>query len=218
LNKFDSRTFNLEKLYYFDYLHSEFSGEVNKKLLKNEEQKIDKKDYKSINKDINEEKEIIRKVAEDAEKPSNENESVNNKNSNVFTEEVVLEEKITDGKNITLFTNVKPGNRSRISPKPSSSTGDFDNKLSLRDVNSLWAFELVKYDKRSISHIYLDYLSERTLLSLILKKSVIEPLWLRFSYSLLFLSILFTINAMMYSDEYIDARLTLPQKVRVNIY
>jgi hypothetical protein len=192
---------NIENLYYFDHFTKRGDGYLPANLTSNP------KEVELVNKN------------EYTEKIGNNSKSLdkNDSNKNCNTDEVVLETHKA-GENLTLFTTVK---RDRLLQRdaPKKSGGVFDNTqgLTLADVNNLWAWEVLRTDNRSCMKTYFDYLSERTFFSLFLKTSAIEPTWVRFTYALMFLSILFTINAMMYSDEYIDARIPLPQPIRVSI-
>jgi hypothetical protein len=198
-NRFAVLNGNLEKLYYFDHLNKRDENftpvnpakdklvEINMALINPEKISDKSKSFE----------------AKDQSKP-------------IDTEEVVFEPK-QKGENITLFTRIKKEKVPERSTPPKSGGICKAQEITLKDLNNIWGLEMVTTDKRTCNKIYIDYLSERTFISLFLKTSAIEPFWVRYTYCLMFLSILFTINAMMYSDEYIDAKVNLPQPVRVSI-
>lgn len=62
-------------------------------------------------------------------------------------------------------------------------------------------------DNRCHCNYYISYLKNDHLwIALFTKNSLTSPAWMRFTYLILNWSILFTLNALMYSDEYIDSR------------
>jgi hypothetical protein len=106
---------------------------------------------------------------------------------------------------------------------PKKSSGPLEEEtigVTLRDIGSQRpsvSLSAHGIDKRGVCAFYFDYLAERTFCSLVLKSSILSPFWLRFNYCILFLSILFVVNAMMFFDDYIEARINLPYNERVSI-
>jgi hypothetical protein len=99
---------------------------------------------------------------------------------------------------------------------PGSSGSGPNNDLirtTLRDIDMYPASEALSdhIDDREVKTYLFDYFTERTFFSLILKTSILIPLWVRFAYCLLFISILCVLNAMLFSDEAIDQRTVTPE-------
>jgi hypothetical protein len=98
----------------------------------------------------------------------------------------------------------------RNQPKNSNSPPDSEKiRTTFRDIGQYKQSEALKQDidTRGLGKYLADYFTERTFLSLIFKKSILTPLWVRFAYCLLFISLLCVLNAMLFSDEYIDRRM-----------
>ena len=89
---------------------------------------------------------------------------------------------------------------------------DFENRPAARDENNYIL------DDRSNWRYYKEYLTNDCIFfSLFLKTSYADPIILRFLLNILNYSILFTLNAMLFSDEYIDKRVNIYQNERVDI-
>jgi hypothetical protein len=204
-------------LYYFDYRNKEDANRDSPYEFVKPKQGIEMGgSSKKIEKDL-EKPEPVRRPADNnehgQEKPKQEGGVL------LTADSILLEEK-NDGKQVTLFTSSKKGETGlRAKPKNSGSPPDAKKiRITLRDIESYSAAEAITrgVDQRGVCHWFSDYLADRTFFSLFAKTSILTPLWVRFSYVLLFWSILWTINAMMFSDEYIDERVKHPQADRVS--
>jgi hypothetical protein len=79
------------------------------------------------------------------------------------------------------------------------------NQISIPDYESLTPMDLLIYDKRSNFKYLTDILIlEHPIISVILKRSLKDPLFLRLFKLLFSLSIVFGMNALTYTDSYID--------------
>jgi hypothetical protein len=89
--------------------------------------------------------------------------------------------------------------------------------ITLQDYEELTPVKQLLYDKRKIFTFLKDQLAlDHPLFSLIFKRSLMDPLFLRV-YQLVFsLSMQFAANAMFYSDSYIDKRLINQAQVYTN--
>ena len=74
-------------------------------------------------------------------------------------------------------------------------------------------------DTRSHLTYYLLFLkNEHIMFAPFFKTSLANPTWVRFTYLIMNWSLLFTLNAMLFSDEYIDNRVKFTEYERVYIY
>jgi hypothetical protein len=196
-------------LYYFDFLKSK------------DEHAYDFAEKPKQVEMNNKRTEKVVEAPKDVEKPQQTREMFNEEKEPVATVGSIMLEEKNDGKQITLFTASKKGKttlEARNGPKGSSAPPDLAKiRITLRDIKESSPYEAFVQgkDQRTACKYLSDYLSDKTFFSLFTKTSIITPLWVRTSYALLFWSILWTINAMMFSDEYIDARVGLPQPQRV---
>lgn len=88
--------------------------------------------------------------------------------------------------------------------------------ITMKDYDSLNPYERIEYDKRSFFRLFWDIaISEHPLLNLIFFKSLMDPLWLRFILFVFEFKVGLALSALFFSDDYIDARSEVPQKVRV---
>jgi hypothetical protein len=189
ITKNKASKYNLNKVYYSDY-----SSYKNKK---------------------------VQEMAVIKEKVNVATEAADLENNPIKTESIFLEERKVNGA-ISLFTKVNPDKKKeeRKEPKNSASPIKHSNdKLYLRDLDKIPYHEAITndIDTRNWKEFLADYYIDRTFFSLVFKQSVLIPFWMRMSYCLLFLSILWMTNAMLFLDSYIEARIPLPQDVRVNI-
>jgi hypothetical protein len=104
---------------------------------------------------------------------------------------------------------------------PQHTSAPFDKggaQVYLRDIDQMPYREALSSgtDSRSWFQFLTDYYVERTFLSLAFKQSILVPFWIRLNYCLLFISMLWFINAMLIMDSYIDARILLPKEVKVS--
>jgi hypothetical protein len=199
-------------LYYYDYKNKEDPNRDSPYEFVKPKQNVE---LKNKVKDL-EKREIAKgNLAEEPERPQI-----------VITADSILLEEKNDGKQVTLFTSSKKGEtglkaKARDVPKDSGSPPDAKKiRITIRDIESYSPAEALTkgVDQRSACQWFRDYLADRTFFSLFAKTSILIPFWVRFSYMLFFWSILWTLNAMMFSDEYIEKRINIPQQKRVIYY
>lgn len=85
-----------------------------------------------------------------------------------------------------------------------------------KDYEKLSPVKAIKYDKRGpilLLHTFLQ--DNHTLYNLFFVNSVMEPLSKRFLAFLMEININFWISALIFSDDYIDARAQQPAHIRV---
>jgi hypothetical protein len=86
--------------------------------------------------------------------------------------------------------------------------------ITLPDYYSLRTDEIIIFDKRGFSEYIKNILCDRhILINLFTKKSLMVPLYLRTIKLLFELTLIFTINALLYSEGYISTRANSPNKV-----
>lgn len=91
--------------------------------------------------------------------------------------------------------------------------------ITLKDYDELNPYEAIKYDKRSFLTLFWDHLkNENALFNLLFYNSVVDPLWIRIIFFYFSLSLLFASSAFFFSDDYIDARASLPEEQRVTLF
>lgn len=87
-----------------------------------------------------------------------------------------------------------------------------DHMICSKDYALLTPLEAVKYDTRSFKEIFMDkLLEEHILVVLFFKKSVMDPLWIRIIFFMFSTSITFALNAMFYTDDYINTAADSPE-------
>jgi len=85
------------------------------------------------------------------------------------------------------------------------------NFITLKDYGELDSYEAMEFDKRPFYVLFFKMLKEdHTFFNLMFVDSILDPLWLRLFLFYLGLSIMFTLNAFFFSDDYIDARASIP--------
>lgn len=83
---------------------------------------------------------------------------------------------------------------------------NFMSIICTKNYEKLSFADSVEFDKRSMKEIYLSKLIQsHILLVLFLKKSLMDPLWIRIIYFAFRVSIMFALNACFYNDSYINA-------------
>lgn len=88
---------------------------------------------------------------------------------------------------------------------------DKKHQLTIKDYQNLAMNEILKYDKRGFFKYIWDYLTDQhVIISLFFKKSLIEPIYIRTVFFCFALSMEFAINAILFSDAYIDKRALSP--------
>ena len=87
---------------------------------------------------------------------------------------------------------------------------DYEKQPAARD-----QFEYI-IDTRSSKQYFKEYLINDCLpISLFAKTSYSDPTWVRFTHLITHLCILFSLNAMMFGDDYIDNRINYSKQDRV---
>jgi len=77
--------------------------------------------------------------------------------------------------------------------------------FTIKDYNCLTEKDAIDYDERTFNQYLLDKLfNEHPLISLAGKKSMMDPLILRFSKFLFRMTLIFALNAMFFSDDYME--------------
>jgi hypothetical protein len=90
--------------------------------------------------------------------------------------------------------------------------------ISMQDYESLISKDKLFYDKRSSLTIFTDFLCKNhPLLKLFFKKSFKDPAFLRQVSFVFSLSLMFAMNAFLFTDKYIDNRMNGTAENRVNI-
>jgi hypothetical protein len=91
--------------------------------------------------------------------------------------------------------------------------------ISLADYEALNPEELLQFDRRSNSQYFQDLLIlEHSLVSLILKRSLRDPLFLRLFKCIFFLSIVLAASAVSISDTFINMNQSDPDNVNKPLY
>jgi hypothetical protein len=86
--------------------------------------------------------------------------------------------------------------------------------ITIRDYVELEPINALKYDNRTNFALFKDNLStEHSLFSLLFKKSLRDPIYLRLAKLIFTLSMQFTFNAMLITDNDIDANTNDPSRV-----
>ncbi len=79
--------------------------------------------------------------------------------------------------------------------------------ICLKDIDALYYDDTFKYDKRTFCQYYKDLLiTEHPIISIFAKKSLFEPVWLRIIQFFHSLALNFSLNAVFYTDRYIELR------------
>jgi hypothetical protein len=95
---------------------------------------------------------------------------------------------------------------------------DIKANITIEDYHSLTLSESIKYDKRTfMTYLFDNIIEEHRLLSLIFKRSLFDPVFIRINELIFELSLSFSMNALLFSDQYVDARASSPNKVSLNI-
>ena len=97
-----------------------------------------------------------------------------------------------------------------------NNTTAFKHKFSLKDYYELTPFEAFVFDKRTFPTIIWDELRENHIVfTLFLKFSLIYPLWTRLLWIIYSLSVIFFLNALFFTDDYMDKRINKIKENRV---
>lgn len=88
-----------------------------------------------------------------------------------------------------------------------------------KDYENLNPYQLMKLDNRSFLELYKNFLLDDHLIyNLFYFDSVLEPIWFRIMIFITEINVNFAMSALFFSDDYIDSRLNIPKRVRVNLY
>jgi hypothetical protein len=91
-------------------------------------------------------------------------------------------------------------------------------EITVRDYEPLTLEEKLKYDRRSSGTYFLDSLISRNVfLSVFLKYSSIDPLYIRIATFVNILSLIFGLNVMLFSEHYIEQRAESSSKVKFTL-
>jgi hypothetical protein len=87
-------------------------------------------------------------------------------------------------------------------------------KITMRDYEALTIAERLQYDNRSLSeYIQNNLVRTNLLISIFAKHSIIDPIHIRVTKLIFLLSLIFGINAFLFTDRYIDKRAESYNKV-----
>jgi hypothetical protein len=118
---------------------------------------------------------------------------------------------LNENKEVIIFPEdfLQKNNPTTVFTKDASICKNLTHKyISLADYQALGFINSCKYDKRTHFQFFKDRLIlKHTVISLIFKRSLKDPLAIRLQKLIFSISMQFAINAMMYSDSYIDSRL-----------
>jgi hypothetical protein len=90
----------------------------------------------------------------------------------------------------------------------------YNSPITIGDYEQLGPLDIIRYDKRSFCKYLSDKLiMDHTIVSLIFKKSLFDPLYIRILKLVFQVSLQFCANALLFTDDYIDARALDQQKV-----
>lgn len=107
--------------------------------------------------------------------------------------------------NVLLIT--KPSKQIKSKDDIKNSSKNEVHQITLKDYTALSLKERLKYDRRSFFKYLTDHIrTEHPLISIIFKRSLLEPVFIRYSLFMYSLIMNFAINAVMFSDDYIDIR------------
>jgi hypothetical protein len=92
---------------------------------------------------------------------------------------------------------------------------DRNHKFTLRDIDNLKAVDRIKYDKRSFYKYMRDILIDtHPILNLIFKRSLKDPVDIRVLFIFTSFNLTFAVNALLFSDGYIDQRANADKLLR----
>ena len=94
----------------------------------------------------------------------------------------------------------------------------FPHEFCFNDYVQLSPFEAIIYDKRNFLQIFIDELKEKhSILSIFLKKSLLNPLWLRIVWLYYSINLTLCLSALLFTDDNIGNLTEVKEKTRVNI-
>jgi hypothetical protein len=93
---------------------------------------------------------------------------------------------------------------------------EYNNPITIGDYEQLGPLDIIQYDKRPFCKYLADKLiMDHTIVSLIFKKSLFDPFYLRLLKLIFQISLQFCANALVFTDDFIDARALDKQKVNI---
>jgi hypothetical protein len=91
---------------------------------------------------------------------------------------------------------------------------DYNIPITIGDYEQLGPIDIIQYDKRSFWKYLTDKLiMDHTIVSLIFKRSLFDPFYIRILKLVFQVSLQFYANALLFTDDYIDARALDQEKV-----
>jgi hypothetical protein len=92
----------------------------------------------------------------------------------------------------------------------------FSHEFSQKDYFNLNPFDASLFDRRDLKRIFLDELKEKHIfLTIFLKNSLLNPTWKRIIWCIYNITIIFFLNALFYTDSFIDERIKIEKSLRV---
>jgi hypothetical protein len=119
---------------------------------------------------------------------------------------VIVHNNFVETKQTTTNSNIHPVKEKRI---------QFNHEVTMADYESLYLSEQIIYDKRTFPKYLSDILVSRNqLASVFLKYSLVDPVHIRVTRLIFSYSLLFGINALFFTETYIDTLTTDQHKVK----
>ncbi len=85
-----------------------------------------------------------------------------------------------------------------------------------KDYDELNPIDAITYDRRGLLAIFWNFLKKDNILfNIFFKYSLMEPLWIKLILFYLELTLMLSLSAFFFSDDYIDSRAGYPEEVRV---
>jgi hypothetical protein len=143
--------------------------------------------------------------------------NVKTDDANILFENKNDEERIAQHNNYIEDMNDKANisennNENEIEKKPDKI--DYHTPITIGDYGQLGPLDIIRYDKRSFCKYLTDKLiMDHTIVSLIFKRSLFDPFFIRILKLIFQVSLQFCANALLFTDDYIDARALNQQKV-----
>jgi hypothetical protein len=95
---------------------------------------------------------------------------------------------------------------------------DKNHKITRKDYEKLTLDEIIKYDKRGFLTFVKDHIFEGHILISVLRTSLIDPIFIRVILLVYIVSMSFAFNAICFSDDYINTRAYIPERVRESFF
>src|SRR5690606_23274877 len=93
-------------------------------------------------------------------------------------------------------------------------TNVYTNEITIKDYENLSAKETILYDKRPFfKYIKDELIRSHKLVGIMFKRSLLTPHYITISKLVFELSLQFALNAILFSDYYIDERVNQPLRV-----